>query len=270
MRRTPLMAIDERRRTSFDEAAEAYARSRPGYPDALFDAIFEYGGLRSGDSALEIGCGPGQATVPMARRGLRIVAVDPGARLVEVNRSRTRDFEVAFEIAKYEDWDARGRTFDLAYAGSSFHWVDPDVRFGRAADHLRPGGTVALFGNKHVRALDDDGFFECVQELYERHLPDLTRRSESLPEAETVESAYPAEIQSSGRFEGAEVRRFRWDLRFSADDYVRLLDTYSDHHVLPEAIKSPFYEAIRALIEDRFGGTVNRGYLSLLCLGRRA
>ena len=55
----------------FDEAALLYHEVRPGYPEELFDDVVALSGIPSGGRILEIGCGTGQATVPLARRGYR-------------------------------------------------------------------------------------------------------------------------------------------------------------------------------------------------------
>ncbi|MGW5068775.1 class I SAM-dependent methyltransferase [Streptomyces cyaneofuscatus] len=71
---------DESRRAQlariFDEDAELYDRARPGYPPALYDDLAELAGARPGSRVLEVGCGTGQATVPLAARGCPIIAVE--------------------------------------------------------------------------------------------------------------------------------------------------------------------------------------------------
>jgi protein-L-isoaspartate O-methyltransferase len=79
-----LMADDPRRRalrTGFDRAPEAYQRTRPVCPPRLFGDLIQLAGLRAGDRVVEIGCGTGQATVPLAERGLAVTAVELGAGL---------------------------------------------------------------------------------------------------------------------------------------------------------------------------------------------
>ena len=69
----------KRLRVTFDGDAERYDRARPGYPAATFDDLLALTGLGPGARVLEIGCGTGQATVPLAERGCQIVAVELGA-----------------------------------------------------------------------------------------------------------------------------------------------------------------------------------------------
>ena len=59
-------------RTTCDEAAELYDRARPTYPDALFDDLIELATLKARSRVIEIGCGTGKATLPLAGRGLRV------------------------------------------------------------------------------------------------------------------------------------------------------------------------------------------------------
>jgi hypothetical protein len=55
------------------------------------------------------------------------------------------------ETSTFEDWDGRGRRFDLLLAAASWHWVDPAVGWPKAHRVLRPGGWMALIGNVVVR-----------------------------------------------------------------------------------------------------------------------
>ena len=80
------MQDDPRReylRTGFNRAAEDYQRTRPVCPPQLFDDLIDLAGLEAGDRLLEIGCGTGQATVPLAERGLNVTAIELGAELAD-------------------------------------------------------------------------------------------------------------------------------------------------------------------------------------------
>ena len=76
-----LMAIDRSRRITFEEVAELYDQVRPSYPEELVEDALALSGIPARGRILEIGCGPGAATIPFARRGYRIVGVELGERL---------------------------------------------------------------------------------------------------------------------------------------------------------------------------------------------
>src|SRR4051812_7361231 len=82
----------ERLRTTFSEDAERYDRARPGYPTAMYDDLARLAGIGPGCRVLEIGCGTGQATIPLAERGCTIVAVELGAGLGEGARGKLGRF----------------------------------------------------------------------------------------------------------------------------------------------------------------------------------
>ncbi|HEY2057143.1 MAG TPA: methyltransferase domain-containing protein, partial [Amycolatopsis sp.] len=68
----------EQLRTTFGEDAGRYDRARPGYPAAVFEDF------EAGTRVLEIGCGTGQASVPLAARGCVLTAVELSADLAAV------------------------------------------------------------------------------------------------------------------------------------------------------------------------------------------
>lgn len=59
----------DRCRESFDGIAELYDRVRPAYSEALVNDLVELTALCIGTRVLEIGCGTGQLTLPLAERG---------------------------------------------------------------------------------------------------------------------------------------------------------------------------------------------------------
>jgi ubiquinone/menaquinone biosynthesis C-methylase UbiE len=129
----------------FDSIAADYDRNRPTYPEKLVTEAVELASLEPGDSVLELGCGSGQLTGSLLRRGLRVTAVEPGEQLIALARRRLAGAgEVAFVNARLEDAPPQPAAFKAAFAASSFHWVDPDVSWRIVARSLVPGGTFVL------------------------------------------------------------------------------------------------------------------------------
>jgi ubiquinone/menaquinone biosynthesis C-methylase UbiE len=132
---------------TFDRIAEDYDRTRHGYPPELVDAACESGGLRANDHVVEVGCGTGKLTRALVERGLRVEAVDPGARLVRVAQRHLGDSAVTFHIARFEDVELPTGAFAALFSATAFHWVDPAVGWAKVARLLRPGGTLALLAH---------------------------------------------------------------------------------------------------------------------------
>src|SRR5580658_1693830 len=59
------------------EVADFYHRYRHGYPDAVLDALTGAFGLTGQDVVVDLGCGTGQLTLPLAARVRAVVGIDP-------------------------------------------------------------------------------------------------------------------------------------------------------------------------------------------------
>ncbi len=262
--------MDTKRRDSFDGIPDLYARARPGYPEALFDHICRFAGVGAGSRALEIGCGPGTATVPMAARGLVITAVELSPHMAAYAERATAGRNVCIHCAAFEDWPLSTQPFDLVYAGSSFHWVQPEVRCVKAAAALRQGGTLALFWNRQVRAKSDDRFFDALQAIYAGEAPELLDRYECLSHPQRMRTEYVGEIQASGLFGSVTAIQMSRQLDFTGETYTALLSTYSDHATLDPQQRDELLNAIRRLIDERFGGRITREWVTVLFMAKRS
>ena len=257
----------ERLRVVFDEDAERYDRARPGYPAALFDDLADLAGIGPGCRVLEIGCGTGQATVPLAERGCEIVAVELGAGLADVARRNLARFPaVQVVTAAFERWPLPAEPFDVVFSATAFHWIDPTVRVVKSADALRPGGMLATIDTDHV-AGGTGPFFVDAQGCYERWDPATPPGIRLLtPDAIPLDGE---EILRSGRFEAPQFRRHTTDISYTTASYIDVLLTYSGHRALDSAAQRGLLDCIAGLIDDRYGGRIVKRYLSTLRVARR-
>ncbi|MFI7413048.1 class I SAM-dependent methyltransferase [Streptomyces sp. NPDC049627] len=254
---------------TFDEDAELYDRSRPGYPPQLYDDLAELAGAGPGSRVLEVGCGTGQATVPLAGRGCRITAVEAGPQMAAVAR-RNLAGAAAVEVvtADFESWPLPREPFDAVVSATAFHWIDPAIRMAKAADALRPGGALAVVRTQHVRGGTEEFFVE-VQRCYEHFDPD-TPPGLRLPKAADIHgSDHAEEVARSGRFGPTVFRRYEQDLTYTTTDYLDLLRTYSGHRALPEAARNGLLGCIGHLIDERHDGRVTKRYLIELAVSHR-
>jgi SAM-dependent methyltransferase len=116
---------------TFDTAADLYQRARPDYPEELYEDLVAVTGSGPGDRLLEVGCATGKATLPLAKRGFQITCLEPGANLAVAARRNSSAFDVDVIEQRFEDWAPPDDRFDLVFAATAWHWVDPEMRYPR-------------------------------------------------------------------------------------------------------------------------------------------
>ena len=251
---------------SFDGIAAQYARARPVAPREVFDCIAEW--IPPPAAALEIGPGPGNATLRLAQRGYRVHAVELGAHLAEHARRRLSGYPFTVEIGRFEDAMLEQQSFDLVAASSTFHWLDRDRALAQIALALKPGGAVSLFWTQAGRELEDPDFGVALNDLYRVHAPGLPADPAVLAR-QSIDAAGAA-LAADPRFTKLEEYHFTEALEFDAPRFIDLLGTYSDHALLDPASRARLDAAIADLIDSRFGGNVRRLAVTRLFLARRA
>ena len=251
------MKVTPEQRFTFDEVAELYDRHRPGYPEALFEDLVALSGIAPAGRILEIGAGTGQATLPLARRGLRVLCLEPGAALARVARGKLAGFpRVEVLETTFEAWPLEARGFGLVVSAQAFHWVAPELRFAKAAAALGAGGALAVVGNAAVFGASPNR--RALDAVYARHAP-------ALHDADPAVSFYAeggpitALFAESGCFGPVTWRRYPWAQRYSAADYCGFLRTHSNHRLLPPEQREALLAAVAEAIEEH-GGSIEVPY----------
>jgi SAM-dependent methyltransferase len=256
-------------RTTFDSVAELYDRARPEYPDELFDELMRLTGARARDRVLEVGCATGKATRALAARGLRVTCVELGPALAAVARRNLAAFpHVEIVQAAFETWrPVAGGTFDLVAAATSWQWIDPELRYRRAWELLRPGGHLAFWTATHVFPEGGDPIFCELQPVYEEMGEGLPPNASWPRPGELPDQT--DEIEASTLFDVVAVRQFDWQVTYTAEGYVNLLDTFSGHITMADWQRERLYGEIRRLLAERPDGVLHRGWGAALHVARR-
>jgi SAM-dependent methyltransferase len=248
----------------FDDVAALYDAVRPGYPAELYDDIRALSGVPDGGDILEIGCGTGQATLPLAQRGYRITCVELGAELAAIARRNLAAYpDVEVRVGAFETAPLPEAAYDLIVSATAFHWVASES-YPKLARVLRSQGAVALFWNKHIAGAVDGGFFDRIQPIYREHASELfTEDWKGLPSADELPDE-SATLAATGLFGDFTIRRYSWVGHYNAVDYVNQLATYSNHLALPADRRQRLYEGIARMIDGEYGGEIAKQYLAVL------
>ncbi|MCL2055926.1 MAG: GNAT family N-acetyltransferase, partial [Oscillospiraceae bacterium] len=260
-------------RVHFDDIVVNYDKARWNYPDELFADIFEYLGAGH-KNALEIGAGTGKATAPMLKAGYEVTAVEMSANMAAFIKDKFKDnsyFNVI--VSDFENVVLPENNYDLVYAASAFHWVDAQIGCPKACRLLKRGGTFALFRNNLINGNEP---YKEAEEYYEKYyLSIYPKNKSSSPKTRDVLSS-PFGINHGYGFSDMEqygftdiaMKFYDVTLTYSADEYIALLETMSDHRNLPDSNKAALYTGIRDVIY-KHGGKCKQDWLFQLYMGRK-
>jgi SAM-dependent methyltransferase len=261
-------AEGRRRPESFDAVADLYDAFRPAPPPAVVAAIIATAQLRAGSRVLEIGCGSGQLSVPLAVHGVDLTAVEPGANLARLARRNLAPFPNArVEVGSFEAWSLPAERFDAVVCANAFHWLDPDVRFAKCAAALRPAGSLAIVHAHHVAGGTAE-FFADAQPVYVTWglSPDASFRP---PEPDAVAASYP-ELDARPEFGSVARQRFEIPMAHTTETYVGWLRTDSMVNTLDDDARRGFLDDIANLTAARYGGSVVRNFVYEVIVAKRA
>lgn len=238
----PWDAVDDlqaRRAASFGDAAAAYARHRPGYPqDAVAWALAPGPAATAPDEprrVLDLAAGTGKLTEAVLRCAVpanRLLAVEPDAQMrAELARLLP---DVELRAGSAERIPAADGAFDTVLVAQAFHWFEPDRALTEIARVLRPGGVLAVMGN----APDDS--VEWVSALMNASEQERSVRGPGRGFSEVP--AHPA-------FGSQERRRFPWRWPRTVDSWLQTVRTHSWALVSSDEDREAGLAAIRTFLE---------------------
>jgi SAM-dependent methyltransferase len=245
------------------DAAGYYHRFRHGYPGAVIEALVEAFGLTRQDVLVDLGCGTGQLTLPVANYLRAVVGVDVEPDMLEHGRRAARDADarnVIWMLGGDTDIPALRRLLGensvaAATIAQALHWMKHQELFRAVVPLLRPGGGIAVVTNGTPLWLQDTDWSLALRDFLEHWL------------GTTLTYACGTDEQSQLRYRD-DLAAAGFDVSATAVDYVASLDTdqltgsvYSamGSH-MPDASQRPvFAEQLRAALapNDHFSEAVH-------------
>lgn len=237
-------------RRTFNEDERNYDRARPGYPAELFGDIFSYARVGAGSVAVEIGIGTGQATLPFLEQGCRVTAIELGDKLAAYAGEKFSAFD-HFQVicGDFMEQDLPENSTDLIYSATAFHWLPQAAAYEKVLRILKPGGTLALFWNHPFSNRMDDPSNVASAAVYEAYRPS----PKPILEFSEADCAPHLNVMQAAGFADVTARLYRRTRSLTTEEYLALLNTYSDHRALPDEIRLPFEREMREQL-NRLGG----------------
>lgn len=162
------------------DQGEAYAQSRFDYHPRVYQTIIDYHTSTGGQlhTILDIGCGPGTAVRNLAPQFEKAIGLDHSEGMLKAARSlggETSTLEpIQYETSTAEELGSNltppipDGSIDLIVAAFAIHWFDMSAFWPRAAQVLKPGGSVAIWVSGNISVNRDMANSAAIYAAFQR------------------------------------------------------------------------------------------------------
>jgi SAM-dependent methyltransferase len=164
---------------AFSGTAAYYAKYRVPYPTKLFDDLLLRAGIKGDGKLLDLACGPGRVTIPLAPSFHRVLAIDLEREMIEEGQRAAEERGVAnidWTVGRAEDLKVESESIQLITIGEAFHRLDQKVITERACQWLSPGSCLITMGCSNMLS-GTEGWQHIVREIAGKWVPRDAARS---------------------------------------------------------------------------------------------
>jgi SAM-dependent methyltransferase len=252
----------------YSPVADAYNKVRPRYPENLIHRVLELTQLPAKATILELGCGPGNATLAFAKFGFSLICLEPSKAACLFAQTNCAQYpNVEIQNTTFEEYSLKHDKFNAVLAATSIHWIAPEVRYQKSADALQENGYLILLWNCELQPQNEVD--QVLREIYQTHAPSLLAQYESRADQEESLRSFGQSILDSGRFKDLVSEQVTSEVTYSTNDYLMLLSTYSPYIELDPQVRNALFEGLREKIEHNFGGNLQLSYVSAFHIARK-
>ena len=253
----------------FDSIASIYDEIRPKPPLESMNVVKEFANLSKNSRVLEVGVGTGQATESLVDVACEVVGLELGADLAKIAQQKfASNPKINILNTSFEDWQPQPASFELFLCVQAFHWIDTDWGLNAISKNLKPGGSLAIIW--HLDRSGESEFNKSSQPIYNRfnHLMTLKDNLKEKQSPNNWSKVFEL-LRTNPNFESFKLHQFTWEQLYSKNEYLKLLQTYSNHSLLQGQDKIEFYNAISNVI-DNFGGSISRTRETITLLANKS
>jgi SAM-dependent methyltransferase len=252
-------------RVLYGQDPAAYDVGRPEYPERVWEVLGTRCNLGAGSRVVEIGPGTGLVTRRLLFAGAQVAGVEPNAAMAAYLQQTVDQDSMGVVIAPFEDAHLAENAFDLAVAATSFHWIDQRAGTEKLRRVLRPGGCLAIWWMLFEDPTRPDDFTQAAETLLGGSPSSLLEPGR--PPFQLDEIARRSDLQRAG-FVDVESELIHSEADMDASQVRALYATMAIILRRPASERIRVLDALEALVREKYGGRVERFFVTALYTAR--
>jgi ubiquinone/menaquinone biosynthesis C-methylase UbiE len=174
----------------FTGAAKGYTKHRGEYPDRVIKIITSHLDLNDTGRLLDIGCGDGRLTLPLAPYFKEVMAVDISPEMIAEAKAREESLgikNIQWLVKSADELDESFGRFACISFAQSLHWLDIEKIMSLSYKILTDTGAVLIMSGKGIWNYTSTKWEEKIVELIKKYLG---------PERRTLNGKFPSSAKS--------------------------------------------------------------------------
>jgi SAM-dependent methyltransferase len=242
----------------FNNNAQIYDTVRPGYPNEIYEIISNYKHFNTDSNILEIGAGSGIASQEIYNKWQsNLVLIEPGNNLCELLDNKFKNNgNIKIENTTFEKYQNK-ILFDAIFSATAFHWIDVSMKYKKSYEVLHNDGLLILYWNNY--GIEINSMENEIQKIYFKNRNGISDgKSVYERQMEKIESR-KMEVEESEYFKIIEHKIIKNTREYTADNYIKLLKTFSDHSKMDKE----FFNEIKKVINKNGNRIIIRIIINL-------
>jgi len=234
----------EEKALHFERHSQIYDSVRPGYPQEIYEIISNYKKLDTNSNILEIGAGNGIASQEIYKKWKStMVLIEPGENLCQLLYDRFKNKKnITVKNTTFEMYQTEHK-FDAIFSATAFHWLDLSMKYKKSCDLLNDDGLLILYWNNYgIENIEMENEIQKIYAKYGKGIKD--GKSSYERQIEKIESR-KIEIEKVNLFNIIEHKIIKNVKKYTMENYIQLLKTFSDHSEMEEGFFQEIKETIK-------------------------